>query len=200
MKIEAITLREISMPLVHFFETSFGRTTGRRIILVTVHAEGVEGWGECVAGEHPFYSPEDVETAWHTLANYFAPSLIGKNVEGGRDAIRRFPGVRGHRMAKGALENAVWDAEAIAKKTPFANGIALRRVHRDPGLPGKVGWESSDGTGCGLPTHQAEVQTWLGPEHIRADSQGMAFDSAELRCEFRIHDERLRSSETVRSI
>ncbi len=119
MKIEAITLREIHMPLVHFFETSFGRTTGRRIILVTVHAEGVEGWGECVAGEHPFYSDEDIETSWHTLAEYFAPSLIGKNVEGGRDAIRHFPGVRGHRMAKGALENAVWDAEAIAKKTPL---------------------------------------------------------------------------------
>lgn len=119
MKIEAITLREISMPLVHFFETSFCRTTGRRIILVTVHAEGIEGWGECVAGEHPFYSPEDVETAWHSLANYFAPSLIGKSVDSGRDAIRYFPGVRGHRMAKGALENAVWDAEAIAKKTPL---------------------------------------------------------------------------------
>ena len=107
------------MPLVHFFETSFGRTTGRRIILGTVHAEGVEGWGECVAGEHPFYSEEDIETAWHTLANYFAPSLIGKNVDGGRDAIRQFPGVRGHRMAKGALENAVWDAEAIARKMPL---------------------------------------------------------------------------------
>jgi O-succinylbenzoate synthase len=119
LKIEAITLREIHMPLVHFFETSFGRTTGRRIILVTVHAEGVEGWGECVAGEHPFYSDEDVETSWHTLSRYFAPSLIGKNVEGGRDAIRHFPGVRGHRMAKGALENAVWDAEAMAKKTPL---------------------------------------------------------------------------------
>jgi O-succinylbenzoate synthase len=103
LKIEAITLREIHMPLVHFFETSFGRTTGRRIILVTVHAEGVEGWGECVAGEHPFYSDEDVETAWHTLRGYFAPSLIGKNVEGGRDAIKHFPGVRGHRMATGAL-------------------------------------------------------------------------------------------------
>ena len=119
MKIDAITLREIHMPLVHFFETSFGRTTGRRIILVTVHAEGVEGWGECVAGEHPFYSDEDIDTAWHTLAGYFAPSLVGKNVESGREAIRYFPGVRGHRMAKGALENAVWDAEAIAKQVPL---------------------------------------------------------------------------------
>lgn len=107
------------MPLVHFFETSFGRTTGRRIILVTVHADGIEGWGECVAGEHPFYSDEDIETSWHTLVGYFAPSLVGKSVEGGREAIKYFPGVRGHRMAKGALENAVWDAEAIAKNTPL---------------------------------------------------------------------------------
>jgi o-succinylbenzoate synthase len=119
LKIEAVTLREIHMPLVHFFETSFGRTTGRRIILVTVHAEGVEGWGECVAGEHPFYSDEDIETSWHTLAGYFAPSLVGKNVESGCEAIKYFPGVRGHRMAKAALENAVWDADAIAKQRPL---------------------------------------------------------------------------------
>jgi O-succinylbenzoate synthase len=58
MKIEAITLREIQMPLVHFFETSFGRTYSRRILLVTVHCDGVDGWGECGAGEDPFYSSE----------------------------------------------------------------------------------------------------------------------------------------------
>ena len=119
MTIERIDLALLKLPYVHFFETSFGRTTERRILLVTVHADGVEGWGECVAGEHPFYSPEDIDTAWHTLKGYFAPSLIGKNVDGGLDAIRYFPGVRGHRMAKGALENAVWDAEAIAKKVPL---------------------------------------------------------------------------------
>src|SRR4051812_7440766 len=107
------------MPLVHVFETSFGKTTGRRIILVTVHGDGVEGWGECVAGEHPFYSEEAVETAWYTLSQYFAPALAGKKVESGRDVPKMFPGVRGHRMAKGALENAVWDAEAIAKNVPL---------------------------------------------------------------------------------
>ena len=119
MKIDAVTLREIRMPLVHFFETSFGRTTDRRILLVTVHAEGIEGWGECVAGEHPFYSEEDIDTAWLSISGYFAPSLIGKHIESGRDAIKHFPPVRGHRMAKGAIENAMWDAEAIAKKTPL---------------------------------------------------------------------------------
>ena len=56
MKIEAITLREIHMPLVHFFETSFDRLYHRRILLVTVHSEGVDGWGESVVGEDPFYT------------------------------------------------------------------------------------------------------------------------------------------------
>ncbi|HWR13627.1 MAG TPA: o-succinylbenzoate synthase [Terriglobales bacterium] len=119
MKIEAITLREIQMPLVHFFETSFGRTTGRRIILVTVHGEGVEGWGECVAGEHPHYSDESVDTAWYTLVKYFAPALVGKSIASGREAPKYFSRIRGHRMAKGALENAIWDAEAIAKNIPL---------------------------------------------------------------------------------
>ncbi|HVJ04400.1 MAG TPA: hypothetical protein VM578_01875 [Candidatus Saccharimonadales bacterium] len=83
MKIEAITLREIRMPLVHFFETSFGRTTERRILLVTVHCEGVDGWGECTAGEHPFYCEESTDTAWYVLREYLAPALAGKVLESG---------------------------------------------------------------------------------------------------------------------
>src|SRR6266550_4350079 len=62
MKIEAITLREIQMPLVHFFETSFGRVYSRRILLITVHCEGINGWAECVAPEDPFYSSEWIES------------------------------------------------------------------------------------------------------------------------------------------
>src|SRR5438445_12416032 len=86
MKIEAITLREIQMPLVHFFETSFGRTYHRRILLVTVHAEGIDGWGECVAGEDPFYSAESVETAWYAIEKYLGPMLLGKNLSAGNEA------------------------------------------------------------------------------------------------------------------
>ena len=67
MKIESITLREIQMPLVHFFETSFGRLYHRRILLLTVQCDGVAGWGECVAGEDPFYSSEWIEPAWSTI-------------------------------------------------------------------------------------------------------------------------------------
>jgi O-succinylbenzoate synthase len=105
------------MPLVHFFETSFGRTTERRIILVTVHADGLEGWGECVADEHPFYNSESTETAWYVLEKYLAPAVVGREIATGGDVTKLLPGVRRHRMAKGALENAVWDAEAAEKDT-----------------------------------------------------------------------------------
>jgi len=119
MKIEAITLREIHMPLVHFFETSFGRTTERRILLVTLHTNGPEGWGECVAGEDPFYSEESIDTAWYAAERYLAPALLGKNVDHGTDAPALLGKIRGHRMAKGAVENALWDAEAQERQIPL---------------------------------------------------------------------------------
>ena len=119
MKIEAVTLREIHMPLVHFFETSFGRTYSRRILLVTVHCEGVDGWGECVAGEDPFYSSEWIESAWPTLTKYLIPALVGKQIESGRECPALLKRVTGHRMAKAGLENALWDAEAIQKQQPL---------------------------------------------------------------------------------
>src|SRR5579864_431881 len=119
MRVEAITLREIRMPLVHFFETSFGRTTERRILLLTVHTDGPEGWGECVAGEDPFYSEESVDTARYAIERYLAPAILGKAIAAASEAPSLFSRVRGHRMAKGALENALWDAEAQEKQVPL---------------------------------------------------------------------------------
>ena len=119
MKIEALTIREIRMPLVHFFETSFGRTTERRILLVTAHCEGVDGWGECTAGEHPHYNEESVETAWYVLSKYLAPAVLGRELASARDAVLLMAQVREHRMAKAALENALWDAEARQKNVPL---------------------------------------------------------------------------------
>ena len=119
MKIEAVTLREIRMPLVHFFETSFGRTYSRRILLVTLHFQGLTTWGECVAGEDPFYSEESIETAWYVLRDYLAPALIGKDLKRGAECAALFERVRGHRMAKAALENACWVAEAQEKNLPL---------------------------------------------------------------------------------
>jgi o-succinylbenzoate synthase len=119
MNIESITLREIQMPLVHFFETSFSRTYSRRILLVTVHSEGIDGWGECVAGENPFYSSEWIDSAWPTLTKYLMPALLGQTLSSGRECPALFAKVRAHRMAKAALENAVWDAEATQKQQPL---------------------------------------------------------------------------------
>ena len=119
MKIEAITLREIQMPLVHFFETSFGRVYTRRILLIAVHCDGLDGWAECVAGEDPFYSSEWIDSAWPTIARHLAPALIGRTLSQGREAVSLLGKVRGHRMAKASLENALWDAEAQEKKQPL---------------------------------------------------------------------------------
>ena len=119
MKLEAVTLRELHMPLKYFFETSFGRTESRRVLLVTAHCEGIDGWGECVAGEGPFYSYEWIETAWATVRDFLAPVLLGADIERGNDAAELMAPVRGHNMAKAALENALWDAEAQQRKQPL---------------------------------------------------------------------------------
>src|SRR3984885_6582274 len=119
MKIEAITLRELQIPLVHFFETSFGRTYTRRVMLVTLHCEGLEGWGECVAGEGPFYSEEYIDGAWDVVVRYLAPALLDKTLSSGREEPALLARVREHPMAKAALENAAWDAEAQEKRVPL---------------------------------------------------------------------------------
>ncbi len=119
MRVDSVTIREIRMPLVHFFETSFGRTTERRILLVTICADGVEGWGECTAGEDPFYSEESIDTAWYAIGGYLAPALLGGEVARGSDCPALFAKVRAHRMAKAAVEDAVWDAEAQIRGIPL---------------------------------------------------------------------------------
>jgi o-succinylbenzoate synthase len=119
MRLDAITLREIRMPLKHFFETSFGRAESRRILLVTAHCDGVEGWAECVAGDGPFFSYEWIESAWVTIREFLAPALLNAQVETARDCSRHMSQFRGHHMAKAALENAMWDAEAQQQQKPL---------------------------------------------------------------------------------
>jgi o-succinylbenzoate synthase len=118
--IKSIELREIRLPLVHFFETSFGRTTERRIILARVtDADGAEGWGECTAGEGPFYSDEWTDSCWATLAEFLAPMVLGNEVESARHVFGLMLPVRGHRMSKAAIETACWDLEAKKAGVPL---------------------------------------------------------------------------------
>ena len=105
MIIQSIELREIRLPLINFFETSFGRTTERRIVLARVtDTDGAEGWGECTAGEGPFYSDEWTDSCWSTLYEFLAPMVVGKQIENAAGAFAIMKQVRGHRMAKATLE------------------------------------------------------------------------------------------------
>jgi O-succinylbenzoate synthase len=120
MKIDAIVLREIRLPLLKPFETSFGVTRERRVLLVEVKAEGFTGWGECVAGEHPWYSEESVDTAWQVAVAELAPTLAQSDPEHGGQCPKIFYQVRGNRMAKAALENAIWDLDAQQQAVPLS--------------------------------------------------------------------------------
>jgi len=111
--ITSVELREIRLPLVHPFETSFGRTTERRILLVRViDKNGNEGWGECTAGEGQFYCEEWIESAWVTLNSFLAGRVAGKDIKSAADVWKLLQPVRGNRMAKAAIEAACWDLEA----------------------------------------------------------------------------------------
>ena len=120
MRIDAIHLREVHMPLVRPFETSFGVTRNRRILLAEVQSEGLTGWGECTAGERPFFSGESTDTAWQVMVNELGPMLAAEAPDHGGDCPRIFRSVRGNPMAKAALENAIWDLEAQREGVPLA--------------------------------------------------------------------------------
>jgi O-succinylbenzoate synthase len=119
MKLEKVILRQIRMPLVHFFETSFGRTTRRDIILVEAVGEGMSGWGEVTAGENPFYNEEWTESAWLILRDYAIPRVLGRELKSACDVAPLTAQIRGHNMARGGLETAVWDLEARLEAKPL---------------------------------------------------------------------------------
>ncbi|HZO99666.1 MAG TPA: o-succinylbenzoate synthase [Terriglobia bacterium] len=127
MKIDCVELREIRLPLVRFFETSFGRTTTRRIILVRVEADGHTGWGEVACGEEPFYSYETPETAWHILRDYLIPWSRSREWASPSEVAEHFRPIRGHNFAKAALEAALWDIESQRRGIPLAKLIGGTR-------------------------------------------------------------------------
>ena len=109
MKISSLTLHHVSMPLVAPFETSFGRETVRECILITLQADGLTGYGECVASRDPGYSYETTGTAWHILKDFIVPLVLGKDIKDAEDFQKRVEGIRGHHLAKAAVEMALWD-------------------------------------------------------------------------------------------
>lgn len=127
MKLEKIILREIRMPLLSFFETSFGRTTDRRMVLVEVRGEGGSGWGEVTAPENPFYNEETTETAWHIISKFIAPRVLGRELRCAAEIGGLLAHIRGHNMAKGGVEAAAWELEARLNGRPLWQHIGGTR-------------------------------------------------------------------------
>jgi o-succinylbenzoate synthase len=121
--IDRIIIRQIRMPLVHFFETSFSRTYARDIVLVEVISDGLSGWGEVTAGENPFYNEEWTSSIWPLLTNYVAPRILNHKFESANDVYDRTAHIRGHYMTRGGMEAAVWDLEARRTGVPLSKFV-----------------------------------------------------------------------------
>ena len=119
IKVDRIVLRQIRMPLVHFFETSFGRTYERDIVLVEAIADGISGWGEVTAGENPFYNEEWTGSVWPLLIDYIAPRVLRYEFSSPAEVAPRTAYIRGHKMTRGGIETAVWDLQARVNNEPL---------------------------------------------------------------------------------
>ncbi|MEW6731849.1 MAG: o-succinylbenzoate synthase [Acidobacteriota bacterium] len=123
MKIERIELREVCMPLVSPFETSFGRTTERRIMIVRVWADGEIGYGECTASEFPFYNHESIDTAWIIIRQWVAPMILSNDIDHPSEVSMYLSRIRGNKMARAAVETAIWELYARQQKLPLSKLI-----------------------------------------------------------------------------
>jgi O-succinylbenzoate synthase len=157
LQLERIELREIELALKWPFETSFARTTRRRILIVTVFdRSGAQGYGECTAPEDPFYNHETIDTAWIIITKYVAPLLAQTNVQSAEEVNPALARIRLNRMAKGGVETAIWDLEArLAQKplwehiggirTEIVSGVSIGLQGTVEALLEKVGKELASG-------------------------------------------------------
>ncbi|MGI9029785.1 MAG: enolase C-terminal domain-like protein [Ilumatobacteraceae bacterium] len=159
--IKLVELRELHLPLVTPFRTSFGVQTSRRILLVRAEAdhdgELIDGWGECVAGDEPTYSAEYVDGAALVIRQELAPRVGA--VEHAGDVAAAVADVKGHPMAKAALEMAVLDAELRVTGRSFAAHIGAVRDRIPSGV--SVGIHDS------IPDLERAVAGYLEDGYVR---------------------------------
>jgi len=141
MKIDQITLHHLRMKLQAPFATSFGSIDTRDCILIELNAEGLTGWGECVADRDPGYAWETCGTAWHILPDFLIPEIMGKDIQDAFDFQQRVAHVRGHQMAKAGLEMAIWDLQGQAQGLSLRDLLGGRRTRVDVGV--SVGLQES---------------------------------------------------------
>jgi O-succinylbenzoate synthase len=134
VRIERIELRLLRLPLVRFFETSFGRVHDRAFVLVTLEQDGASGYGECVADGDPFYSAETNVTAWHIIRDFVAPVVLARTFEHPREIYDALRAIRGHNMAKAAVEMAAWDLFARQQNQPLCRVLGGSRTEIESGV------------------------------------------------------------------
>jgi o-succinylbenzoate synthase len=127
MQIDRLELRLLKLPLVHFFETSFGRIHEKHFIVVRLDGGGAAGYGECVAEQDPYYSADTNETVWHIVSEFIVPRVVGKSFAHPRDVFPALKAIRGHNMAKAAVEMAAWDLFARQQQTPLSKVLGGTR-------------------------------------------------------------------------
>ena len=142
LKLKTLELVEIGLPLKAPFETSFGTTHQRRILILRViDADGAVGYGECTAPEAPFFNHEFIETAWIVIAKFIAPMVANGKVHCASDVSRALAPIRGNRMAIGGVEAAVWDLEAKLAGQPLWRHLGGTRSEINSGV--SIGLQSS---------------------------------------------------------
>ncbi|MFN2446582.1 MAG: o-succinylbenzoate synthase [Vicinamibacterales bacterium] len=134
MRIDRLDVRRCRLPLVRFFETSFGRTYERTFLLVRLEGDGHEGWGEAVAEANPYYSSETTDTAWHIITEFVAPLILGTELGHPREIFPALARIRGHHMAKAAVEMAAWDLYARLQGAPLSRVLGGTRTRIESGV------------------------------------------------------------------
>ena len=184
MKIAQITLRHVRMTLRSPFETSFGRIQTRDCLLLEAAADGLTGYGECVADRDPGYSYETVHTAWHILRDFILPAILNQDIEDPYDLQRRMNFVRGHPMAKAGLEMALWDLIGKRDGRSLQEMFGGRRAQVDVGV--SVGIQDSPAALVGvvegyLARGYRRVKIKIKPGRDVADTQAVRKAFPDLR-------------------
>ena len=123
MRLTGAELRQVELPLVFPFETSFGRESVKACLLVRLFADGLEGWGEVPAGNAPLYNEETVSTAWHVLEAFILPLVLGRDLGHPTEFASLVRHLRRHHMAKAGVEAALWTLYCHAHGLPLAKAL-----------------------------------------------------------------------------
>ncbi|HKF17390.1 MAG TPA: o-succinylbenzoate synthase [Candidatus Dormibacteraeota bacterium] len=134
MKLHAVELRRIEMPLVAPFRTTFGTEVARDILLLRAITDECEGWGECCAPSQPLYCSEYVAGCEDVLRRHLLPRLLEAHELDATRVAEILRPVQGHRMAKAAIEMAVLDAELRSRHEPLVRHFGGVRDAVDCGV------------------------------------------------------------------